>query len=317
MPAPLRAPALAAALACAPPGDPAPSEALAEYDLPLTPSPASLALLAWHPPAPDCPLAYRVRVDETYPPGLEETLSTLAEQSESFLLIGLKTRSEKTWPSGPVPRGEVALGPLVFRGPKTGGRILTREWAASAALVGPGSPDAACFERTWDPVEDALALGWPALTGRLTAVGETWRGAKVESRCNRASCVDPVTRGGGAVAHHRPCTSMSWRERLVGVHRLGGAEIAEIESVWSDDHGVGVGLWSERSAYVDLERGRLLRAEIFIHHTFSGIERHLVIDAVDACPGGLAAAGWDPPARADEAQAELRPALERATSTAR
>ena len=42
-----------------------------------------------------------------------------------------------------------------------------------------------------------------------------------------------------------------------------------------------------------------------------------MIDAVDACPGGLAAAGWDPPARADEAQAELRPALERATSTAR
>ena len=97
--------------------------------------------------------------------------------SESFLLLGLKTRSEKTWPDGPVPRGEVALGPLVFRGPKTGGRILTREWAASASLVGPGSPDAACFERTWDPVEDALALGWPALTGRLTAVGETWRGA--------------------------------------------------------------------------------------------------------------------------------------------
>jgi hypothetical protein len=91
----------------------------------------------------------------------------------------------------------VFVGELSFQGPRTANRPLQREFALSATLAGPASPDAACHERTWDAVEDAMALGWPQLPGRLTAVGETWTGARVESRCNRSACVDPETRGGG------------------------------------------------------------------------------------------------------------------------
>lgn len=319
-PVSVRAPAsaLAAALACASPDEPPPPVDLSEYGLePPPPSSSVAAHLAWHAPSRDCPLVYRVRVDETYPPGLAELLHTQEEHSESYLAFGPRPLSAAPWPPGPVPRGEVVEGALVFRGPKNGGRQLQREWASSATLVGPGSPDAACFERTWDPVEDALALGWPALPGRPTALGESWRGAKVESRCNRAACVDPETRGGGAVAHHRPCTTMSWEERLVGLRALGGGLVAELESVWSDGHELGVGLWAERSALVDVDRGRLVRAEAFIHHTFTGIERQVRVDAIDACPGGLVAAGWTPPERLAAALDELRAALERATRTTR
>lgn len=301
----------AAALACAAPDDLSPPADLSpEYGLALSEAPSTVAPLAWHAPADDCPLAYRVRVDETYPPGLEEFLHTRAEHSESVLVLG-RGVMPRTWPAGPVPRGEAYVGQLMFRGPKTGGRELLREWALSSALVGPASPDAACYERTWDPVEDALALGWPALPDRLVRVGEAWRGARVEGRCNRSACVDPETRAGGREAHERPCATMSWRERLVGLHVLGDRTVAQIAGFWSDGQALDTGVWTERTALVDADSGRLVRAEVFIHHNFTAIERHVTIDAVDACPGGLVAAGWTPPAAVAEAEAALRGALER------
>jgi hypothetical protein len=297
----------AAALACAAPDDPPPPLDLEpEYGLSLPEAPSHVARLAWHSASDDCPLAYRVRIDETYPEGLAEFMHTRPEHSESLIVFGRGVMPKRTWPAGPVPRGEVEAGQLLFRGPKTAGRDLLREWALSATTLGPGSPDAACYERTWDPVEDALALGWPALPDRATRVGEAWRGAKVEARCNRAACVDPETRGGGPEAHMRPCTTMSWRERLVGLHVLGDRTVAQLAGLWSDGNPLDAGLWSERTALVDVEAGRLLRAEVFIHHNFSGIERRVVVDAVDACPGGLVAAGWTPPAAVIEVADALR-----------
>ena len=155
-----------------------------------------VATLAWQAPAA-CPQVFRVQIDERYPDGLAAMLRTTPEQSESFLAVAGPAQGGETWPPGPVPEDRVFVGRSLFRGPKTQGRPLEREFALSAALAGPASPDAPCFERTWDPVEDALALGWPALPGRMVAVGETWRGARVEARCNRSACVDPKTRGGG------------------------------------------------------------------------------------------------------------------------
>jgi hypothetical protein len=268
---------------------------LADLDVALSPSNTRVAHLAWHTPA--CPLVYRVRVDEAYPDGLEKFLNTTAEHSESYFAVDPPPPG--TWPPGPVPQDRVFVGGLVFQGPRTAQRPLHREFALSAALAGPASPDAACFERTWDAVEDAMALGWPQLPGRLTAVGEAWTGARVESRCNRSACVDPETRGGGKTAHHLACVTPWWRETLQAIGELAGpsgpTRVAVITSEWSDGQPIGEGLSSERTAIVAVDHGRLLHAHAKIHHGYSGIEREVRIDAVDTCPGGLVAAGWTPP----------------------
>ncbi|WAS94657.1 hypothetical protein [Nannocystis punicea] len=323
---------LAAALACAPADDATPVDLSADYDgLVLTDAPSAVAHLAWHTPRADCPLAYRVRIDETFPPGLAEFLHAQEEHSQSLLVLGWGLQSSRgsadsgsrdmsaeQWSEGPVPKDMPFAGQLMFRGPKSSGRELLREWAASAELVGPASPDAACYERTWDPVEDALALAFPQLPGRRARVGEVWRGARVEGRCNRSSCVDPDSGAGGAAAHERPCATMSWRERLDGVYTLAGpggeaTTVAQIAGFWSDGQPLDKGVWTERTVLVDTGHGRPLRAEVFVHHNFTGIERHVVIDAVDACPGGLVAAGWAAPAAIVDERAALTAALERAT----
>ena len=274
--------------------EPAALVELAEFDLTPRPAAARTAPLAWSAPAA-CSQVYRVRIDETYPPGLAERLHTKAEHSESFLVItGPREGDRTSWPSGPVPKDRFFAGRLTFRGPKTQDRPVLREFALSAELAGPASPDAACMERTWDPAEDALALGWPQLPARLVARGESWRGARVEARCNRSACVDPKTGGGGPDNHHRPCATMSWRERLDGLHMLGDEQVAQISSFWSDGHALGEALSSERVAVVSVEHGRLLHSQTVIHHDYTGIEREVRVDAVDACPGGLVAAGWTP-----------------------
>jgi len=253
-----------------------------EFDLTPRPDPARAAPLAWRAPLA-CPQVYRVRIDESYPPGLEERLHTRAEHSDSFIAISSQRAKD----------GEV-LGRLMFQGPRTQDRPVLRDFAISAELAGPAAPDAPCRERTWDPVEDALALGWPQLPARLVARGETWRGARVEATCNRSACVDPKTGGGGPDNHHRPCATMSWRERLDGLYTLGDEQVAQISSFWSDGHPLGEALWSERSAVVSVAHGRLLHSQTVIHHGYSGIEREVRVDAIDGCAGGLVAAGWSP-----------------------
>jgi len=263
-----------------------------EFDLTPRADPARAAPLAWQAPAA-CPQVYRVRIDESYPPGLEERLHTRAERSVSFFAISGPQPGD-AWPAGPVPKDRVFAGRLWFQGPRTQDRPVLRDFALSAALAGPASPDAPCMERSWDPVEDALALGWPQLPARLVARGETWRGARVEARCNRSACVDPKTGGGGPDNHFRPCATMSWRERLDGLYTLGDDQLAQVSSFWSDGHPLGEALWSERSAVISVTHGRLLHSLTVIHHGYSGIEREVRVDAVDACPGGLVAAGWSP-----------------------
>jgi hypothetical protein len=286
--------ALALLAACESEAPATASTSALEQEFGLTPAALGdrVAELGWQAPEP-CPQVYRVRVDETYPEGLEARMHTRAEHSESWLVLAADADAKpEARPPGPVPEDRPFVGRTLFRGPKTQDRVLTRELGLSAALLGPASPDAPCFERTWDPVEDALALAWPRLPGRLTALGETWRGARVEARCNRSACVDPETRGGGPENHERPCATMSWRERLDALYRQGGAMVAEISSFWSDGHPLGDGIWSERSAVISVDHGRLLHSRTTIHHGYTGIEREVRLDAVDACAGGLVAAGW-------------------------
>ena len=302
-------------VACGPASDDAlPETLLADFDLSPQTADTRVAALAWQPPS--CPQVYRVRIDERYPDGLETALHTTAEHSESFLALAAEPGRTQVWPPGPVPRGRVFLGRTVLRGPKTQQRPLHREFALSAALAGPASPDAPCYERTWDPTEDALALAWPQLPARLTARDETWTGARVESRCNRSACIDTDTRGGGPDNHLRPCTTMSWRERLDAILTLEGQQVAVISSFWSDGHPLDQGLWSERTAVVSIDHGRLLHSHTSIHHTYTGIERELRVDAVDACPGGLVAFGWRPEPAVLEAREALLLAVADPTMTA-
>jgi hypothetical protein len=277
---------------CAPVTSPARAElsALAAYELALEPDIAWVAPLAWAAPSdPSRPWIYRVSVDEEIPARLLEVARRSAEHSQSLLALGPSSVPKAAM------KGDVFVGQLRFTGPVSDHRSLGREWVTSPTLRGPASPDAPCQDRTWDPVEDALALGWPRLPGRLSAVGETWTGARVEGRCNRFACYDPDTGRGGADANTPPCVTMSWTETLVNIGTLGPLRVALIESEWSDGHPTGVGVSSERRALVDIDTGRLLLATISIHHNILGIERTIELAAVDAQDGSLVAAGWRRP----------------------
>ena len=121
---------LAAALACAPADDATPVDLSTDYDgLVLTDAPNAVAPLAWHAPRADCPLAYLVRIDETFPPGLAEFLHVSEEHSLSVLVLGWgfgttgpEDMPEGQWSERPVPKDRPFAGQLMFRGPKTSGR---------------------------------------------------------------------------------------------------------------------------------------------------------------------------------------------------
>jgi hypothetical protein len=166
-------------------------------------------------------------------------------------------------------------------------------------------------------MEDALALGWPRLTGRLTAIGERWSGLPVEGKCARSTCVDPQTGGGGAEQHERTCVSPPWREELAGIYELHGELHAWIVSRWSDGHGAGQGISTTRHTLISVEHGRPVWSQTVVDHRFSQpvaggfapVVRTWTLEAIDACPGSLHGLGWErPPELADE-EARLRDRL--------
>ncbi len=262
--------------------------------LDLKPAQTSVIDLRWRAPT-NCTQVYRITIDDEYPQSIARAFGSEAEKSVSTLALALdpyaKTPKHDLVTAPRLDADELWQGRLVFFGPKSEDRLLARELFFSGTQVGLGSPDAACFERTWDPIEDALALGWPRLPGRLTALGEQWRGSRVESRCNRSACADPITGNGGADAHDLTCTTMAWRETLEGIYEQNGQRVASITSFWSDGHPLDQGIWSERQSLISSDDGRLIAAEIVIHHNRYKITRNLRIEAVDSCPGGLPALG--------------------------
>jgi len=267
-----------------------------EYGLEIAATDEVWGLLQWRLPR-DCEQVYRIRIDEQFPERYIRMTRLTEEHSEGF--IGLARDPAHADSYGPITHGQT----LYYRPGSS--QNSPKELVLSAQMLGPASPDAACYERTWNPTEDALTLGWPGLPGRLTAVGETWTGNPVEARCNRIACIDPVTKGGGEAAHHLPCVTMSWREHLDGIYELGTEQAAAISSFWTDGHPLDVGVWTERNALVSTT-GRLIHAHTTIHHNFLGITRDIVIDAVDACEGSLPAAGFAPPEAVNRAVASIR-----------
>jgi hypothetical protein len=285
------------------------------HGLHAEPSTDVVAPLGWQVPSEACPHAYRIHTSYT-PAQMHE------EDSVSWLALGRAPDVDRPGrvvaavPEGvPVPLGVVAPLQLYYRGLRAERRGSSRDVFASAQQYGPSAPTAACFPRTWDPMEDALALGWPQLADHPVLVGERWTGGRVEGKCNRSPCVDPHTGGGGEEQHHRACVSMSWSERLAGIYEIADERLALVESHWDDGH-EGLGISTDRITLVSVDHGRPVWSRTVVDHrfpqpaadrTFAPVVRTWVMESVDACPGSLTALGWQPDA---DVQTELAGLIE-------
>ncbi len=284
--------------------------ALADHGLEPMAVDTEIAALAWQAPPLDCP--HVLRLHAHYEPELMhegDHVDTLA--------LGLAAKQPRVLQGAPPPPGQTAKVWIWYQGFRAEKRGSAREVFLSAEQIGPSAPTAACTPRTWDPMEDAFALGWPRLPSRIVGLDERWTGLRVEGRCNRSACVNPQTGGGGPDEHERTCVTMSWDERLVGVYEIGAERFALVESKWSDGHGE-LGIHTRRLALVSIDHGRPVWARVVIDHPFpqmtaekrmAPIQRTWTLEAIDACPGGLVAAGWQRPedvvAEHDRALAEL------------
>ncbi len=310
--------------------------AMAPYGIDLAPAELPSVTLGWQPPPEPCPHAYRITT--AYEPDLRfeaDGTSSLVlgrhpryspmrvqdPPTRSLPEVGAKRRPPEVLPPlepGPIPAGVVVPLLLYYRGVRAERVGASRSVALSVEQAGPAAPTAACLPRSWDPMEDALTLGWPRLPGRLVAVGERWSGLPVQGKCARSPCVSPETGGGGATEHARTCVTAPWQEQLAGLYVRDGELYAWITSRWSDGHPAGQGIHTERSTLVSVEHGRPVWSQTVVDHRFpqpvaSGgfapVVRTWTIEAIDGCPGSLAAAGWERPAALVEEEAALRERL--------
>lgn len=286
--------------------------ALSAYGLELEPAETSVAELGWQAPPTDCPHAYRLRA--SYVPAMR-----FEDDNDASLVVGRHPRQTPDHAVGPGPIAEGGMVPaqLFYQGIRAERVGAVRDVNFTRHFVGPAAPTAACMPRTWDPMEDALALGWPRLTGRLTATGERWAGLPVEGKCNRSACVDPVTGGGGGDTHALTCVTPPWRERLAGLFEHEGQLYAWIHSSWDDGHEPGQGITTKRRTLVSVDHGRPVWSQTVIDHRFgqpaaeggfTPVVRTWTLESIDACPGSLSAAGWQRP---PELHAEEQRLLER------
>lgn len=280
------------------------NERLRPFDLQVEVANTGVGTLAYQAPATSCVQVYRVVVDNE-PNIMHEPDST------SFLSLGAPPQSKKPRPpeDRPLPAGQVVDMNVYYKGFRAERIGALRESSISAQHAGPSSPTAGCLPQTWDPIEDAMALGWPKLTGRVTAVGERWTGLRVAGKCNRAACVDPKSGGGGADNHHRTCVTQDWQEQLVGVFEHAEERFALIRGTWNDGHGElgpgnSSGIWGIRTTLISIDHGRPVWSRYELQHNFprptetkqwSPIHRTWELQSVDTCAGSLVSYGWDGP----------------------
>ena len=246
-----------------------------------------IAPLAYRAPDPACPWAYEIAIDYDVAPMAEEPSVSGA------LLARRPAKGYAGRTDGPIPPGRTVEGRLFYQGVRVAKRGARRTVYFGRKAPGPAAPTAPCTARTWDPLEDFLALAFPELPGRPTTTGETWNGARVEGRCNKTACIDPETYAGGRENHLRPCVTEDVQETLAAVLDTDAGPVAAIEGRWSDGHG-DRGISMERVALVSLAAGRPLYARTTIHHRFpqptydrrfGPITRTVTIRAVDRCEG--------------------------------
>jgi hypothetical protein len=238
------------------------------------------AELEWRAPG-ECVEVYRVRIDETFRDASVAAFVGRDEEHSSWLLALGR-------------RGEQPIGVLVREDADEAVRV--RELSFGEAQVGPAAPDFACRRRGWDPIEDALALGWPKLPGARVRVGEAWLGAAVEGRCHETVCASEQ----GKFEHDRRCRARPWRERLAGA----GENLAVIVSAWDDAHEPPVGVLTSRTAVI--HEGRPLQVSASVEHRWSGVHRDLSLTRLDDC-GRMSLAASEDAAAVEQARALARP----------
>lgn len=239
---------------------------------------ARSATLRWQPPS-ECIEVYRVRVDERFRDASVARFVGREEEHSSWLLALGR-------------RGSRQLGVLVREDAVED--VRERELSWSATEVGPAAPDFACRRRSWDPIEDALALGWPRLPGARVRVGETWIGASVEGRCHETVCANEH----GKFEHDRRCRARPWHEQLAGA----GDGVALIRSDWDDGHALDqAGIFTTRTSLI--HDGRPLWVSANVEHRWSGVSRSLELIRIDDCSArSLAGAHDDAPVAQVRAQ---------------
>jgi hypothetical protein len=247
--------------------------------------------LRWRAPG-DCVEVYAVRVDERHrDPGVAVFLGRAEEHTSWVLALAADPRRRSP--------GAV-LGVLTVEGEAEPPRVRELWWGP--AEVGPQAPDWACRRRSWDPMEDALALAWPRLpdTGRALWVGERWQGMAVEGRCHETVCLDP--QASFAAASETECRARPWAEQLAGVQ--GG--MALIQGDWDDGHDPArgeIGVLTSRVAVID--EGRPLYVRAVIEQRWAGVRRELSLVRLDPC-GERSLASEADAALVDQARARLQ-----------
>jgi hypothetical protein len=239
------------------------------------------AELRWRPPG-ECVEVYRVRIDEHFRDAMVARFVGREEEHSSWLLALGR-------------RGQQRLGVLVRE--DADDDIRERELVWSATEIGPAAPDFACRRRSWDPIEDALALGWPSLPGGSVRVGDAWIGASVEGRCHETVCANEQ----GKFEHDRRCRARPWHEQLAGA----GNDVALILSSWDDGHELEQGgISTTRTSLI--HEGRPLWVSASVEHRWSGVSRSLELIRVDDCSGiSLATTGDDVPVARARARLDL------------
>lgn len=264
-------------------------ETLAEHgiDVQLDDRSAAQEDLSWRAPG-ECVEVYRMRVDERHRDASVAAFIGRDEEHASYYLA-LARAPNRARQADAIP----VLGVLTVASEQP--RVRELWW--SATTVGPSAPDFACRRRSWDPLEDALALGWPRLPAARTLVGARWVGSIVGGRCHETVCLDPD----GTFGHALPCRARPWTEQLVGADQ----DLALILSDWDDGHDPArpeLGIFTSRE--VVIEDGRPLYVRAVIEQRWAGVRRELSLVRLDDCSAHSLATPADP-LHVKEARARL------------
>jgi hypothetical protein len=252
---------------------------------------AAAEVLSWQPPS-ECIEVYRVRVDDRH---RDQSVTVFVgheeEHASYYLALARDPARTRTSELAPV------LGVLTVADHEP--RVRELWWGTRA--VGPSAPDFACRRRSWDPLEDTLALGWPRLPGVQTRVGEHFLGAPVEGRCHETVCLDPD----GNFGHSIPCRARPWSERLVSAQ----GEFSVLVGDWDDGHDPArpeLGILTSRTAVLD--EGRPLYVRAVIEQRWAGVRRELSLARLDDCGARSLATPADR-THVDETRAQLSAAI--------
>jgi hypothetical protein len=229
-----------------------------------------------------CTQVYAFTIDESF-----------ADESVAVFLARAEEHSRWLLAIGPHPQLEGRLAALLVPDdPSEPEQPRLRELFSSpeSRELGPAAPDFACRNRTWDPIEDALALGWPELPDAPVRAGTRWHGQVVGGRCHETTCLD----GAGQFDHARSCQARPWTEQLVGWLRpaAGGPAMAVLRSSWDDGHEDETSEAGEfgilTSRELTIAEGRPVLAQAEIWHRWTGVVRRLELRALDECAPGAA-----------------------------